>query len=389
MEMINGGTTCVVDHAHLNYGADYNASAISATVASGLRSIYGYCPTARVESWNPLVMNNNILADDVINNLEELASAAPFGDGRVTLGVAFDAWFLPKPSIISLFDKVAKLGIRTITSHSVRTPSFGASGSLPKLIDSYGLLDDRFLLSHSNNMTPEEVELCHSKGFWISSTPGTELQMAHGSPVCFDDKIGVQSKCSLGVDCHSNNSGDLMTQMRLALQSARGRSNEQFNMNDKDPRSAYKTVEEAFNLGTIQGARAVHMQDQIGSIAVGKVADLIIFDATSVAMVCAAQHDPVAAIVLHSSPADVDTVIVGGHIRKRNGRLVPVCLDDVGRSIAGKETLEWKEIARELVEGRKEIQKKIDTHDVEDARKVTVARLHIDESKIRHRVDDI
>ncbi|KAG9892370.1 Metallo-dependent hydrolase, partial [Aureobasidium melanogenum] len=140
LEMVNGGTTCVVDHAHLNYGPEYNASAISATVASGIRSIYGYCPTARAASWNPLVMDNNILADDVINNLEELASTAPFGDGRVTLGFAFDGWFLPKQSVISLFDKVAKLGIRTITSHSVRTPSFGASNSLPKLINSYGLL---------------------------------------------------------------------------------------------------------------------------------------------------------------------------------------------------------------------------------------------------------
>lgn len=151
----------------------------------------------------------------------------------------------------------------------------------------------------------------------------------------------------------------------------------------------YKTVEEAFNLGTIQGARAVHMQDQIGSIAVGKVADLVIFDATSVAMVCAAQHDPVAAIVLHSSPTDVDTVIIDGHVRKRNGRLLPVHLDDVGRSIAGKETLEWKEVAKALVRGREGIQKKIDTHDVENARKVTVERLHIDESKICQKIDDI
>lgn len=151
----------------------------------------------------------------------------------------------------------------------------------------------------------------------------------------------------------------------------------------------YKTVEEAFNLGTIQGARAVHMEDRIGSIAVGKIADLVIFDATSVAMVCAAQHDPVAAIVLHSSIADVDSVIVDGNFRKRNGRLLPVHLDDVGRSIADKETLEWKEVAKALVKGRERIQEKIDTHDVENARKVTVERFHIDESKIRDKIDDI
>lgn len=131
------------------------------------------------------------------------------------------------------------------------------------------------------------------------------------------------------------------------------------------------------------------MQDRIGSIAVGKTADIVIFDATSVAMVCAAQHDPVAAIVLHSSPADVDTVIIDGHVRKRDGRLLPVHLDDFGQSIADKGTLEWKEVAKALVKGREVIQKKIDTHDVENARKVTIERFHIDESKICHKVDDI
>lgn len=226
MEMINGGTTTVVDHAHINYGPRYNSSAILATAASGIRSIYAYCPTPRIASWNPLKMEPNLLADFVIEDLQKLASEAPFGCGRITLGFAFDGWFLPKEVILSLFAKVNHLDIRTITAHYVRTASLFSSRSLPELLDDYGLLDGRFLLSHSNHMTSKDIELCHSKGFWISSTPETESQMAHGTPICFDDEIGLQGRCSLGVDCHSNNSGDLLFQMRLALQSARGRSNE-------------------------------------------------------------------------------------------------------------------------------------------------------------------
>lgn len=176
----------------MNYGPEYNANAISATVASGTRSVYGYCPTPRVKSWNPLVFDNNMLADSGIDSFEELAAAAPFGDGRVTLGFAFDGWFLPKEMVMPLFERVAKHGIHTITSHSVRTPTKCAFGSFPELIDSYGLLDERFLFSHSNNMTPKEIELCHSKKFSISSTPDTELQMAHGSPICFDDEAGAR-----------------------------------------------------------------------------------------------------------------------------------------------------------------------------------------------------
>ena len=226
LEMTHAGTTTVVDHAHINYSPEHSINAISATVASGIRSVFCYCPTPRVASWNPLELSNNMLEDFVIDTFEDLAVKGPFGDGRVTLGFAFDGWFLPKEVILPLFDRVAKHGIRTITCHSVRNATMGGFASLPELLDSYGLLDERILMSHSTNMTSKEAGLCHSKKFSISSTPDSELQMAHGSPVCFDDELGLQSRCSLGVDCHSNNSGDLVSQMRLALQYARGRSNE-------------------------------------------------------------------------------------------------------------------------------------------------------------------
>lgn len=153
-----------------------------------------------------------------------------------------------------------------------------------------------------------------------------------------------------------------------------------------DPRRAYKKVEEVLNLGTIQGARALKMEDQIGSIAVGKLADLVIFDATSVSMVCAAQHDPVAAIVLHSSPADIDMVVVGGEFRKRDKRLLRVHLDDDARSIANKDTLEWEEIAMQLISTRERIQEEIDKHDIEEARAATIKAFHVDESRIAERL---
>lgn len=48
--------------------------------------------------------------------------------------------------------------------------------------------------------------------------------MGQGLPVCFRDDM--KDQCSLGVDCHSNNSSDMITQMRLGLQSARAIRNE-------------------------------------------------------------------------------------------------------------------------------------------------------------------
>jgi cytosine/adenosine deaminase-related metal-dependent hydrolase len=74
---------------------------------------------------------------------------------------------------------------------------------------------------------------------------------------------------------------------------------------------------DALMMGTLRGARALCMEKDIGSIEVGKKADLMIFDALSPAMACAAQHDPVMAIVPPSTIRDINTVLVDGEVRKK------------------------------------------------------------------------
>lgn len=132
------------------------------------------------------------------------------------------------------------------------------------------------------------------------------------------------------------------------------------------------SVEEAFNLATIQGARAMKMADRIGSIAEGKRADLVIFDGNSPAMICAGMQDPVAAVILHSSPADVDTVIVDGVVRKRNGRLRDVELDAAAKAVAKQESVSWTDVARSLLRSRERIERESSRMDVRDAQEKTM-----------------
>lgn len=211
--------------------------------------------------------------------------------------------------------------------------------------------------------------------------------MAMTLPVAFQDKLGIQSQCSLGIDCQSNNSASIVSEMRLLLQSSRNAYNEEFVKEWKLPKKINKTVEEAFNMGTIQGARAIGMQDKIGTLAVGKKADILIFDGQSPSMVCAAQHDPVAAVVLHSSPADIEVVIVDGVVRKRNWTLDEVNItadakqlwDGVGET---GDKFAWKEVSRELIKRRVELQKKVEKLDMDAATKGVIQLFHIDESLI-------
>lgn len=256
------------------------------------------------------------------------------------------------------------------------------------MLKSYGLLDSSILFSHATNSTPEDGKLLLESNSHVSCTPSTELQMALGIPVAFQENLGIQSQCSVGIDCHSNGSASIVSELRLLLQSARGMENHRFLKAGVEPKEINKTVEEAFNIGTIGGARAVNMQDQIGSIKVGKKADLVIWDMLSPSMVCAAEHDPVAAIVLHSSTHDVQTVIVDGVVRKRDGKLVDIDVS-AGKEIwsgVAKESLTWSDVARELIVRRKVMQEKIEKLDMAEARKGLIQAMYLDESKIVEKI---
>ncbi|KAJ7706690.1 hypothetical protein B0H17DRAFT_1156326 [Mycena rosella] len=376
MEAIDGGTTMVVDHAHINHSADHSESALSATVASGIRSYFCYCPVpqTRAASWAPFKFetSSSSVPDWAATQLADLAAKQPFGNGRVRLGVGFDAYYLPQDVVISIFQNARSAGVKLFTSHYVRNALMGQH-SLVNLLDSYGLLKDDILLSHANQALPEDAIQLIAEHAHVSSTPDTELQMAHGAPVCF--RPDLHKIASLGVDCHSNNSGDMLTQMRLALQSARGTRNQQFVARGKQPRTVHPTAEQAFNLGTIMGARAVGMGAEIGSLRVGKLADLVIFDGESPGMVCAAAHDPVAAIVLHASVRDIETVIVDGRIRKFGGKLCAVEVENATE-------VGWPEVAAKLLHSRRRLQEMIETADMDGAREGIIKLFHIDPNNI-------
>lgn len=226
-------------------------------------------------------------------------------------------------------------------------------------LEGYGLLDSSILFSHATNVALSDVALIKSANAYISSTPSTELQMM-GSCMAFSPTHDFQSHASLGIDCHSATSGSLVSEMRLLLQSARGIHNSVLSDAGKIPAHVNKTVMEAFNLATVSGARAIGEEANIGSLAEGKLADIIIFDALSPAMIGAAQQDPVAAIVLHSSPADIDMLIVDGVIRKDNGKLrkVEIAADDA-KWAGNKTTLTWSDVAKEIIVRRKVIAEKL------------------------------
>lgn len=142
------------------------------------------------------------------------------------------------------------------------------------------------------------------------------------------------------------------------------------------------TVAEAYNLATIRGARAAKMGDRVGSIAEGKQADLVIFSGTSPGMVGAAQHDPVAAIILHSNPSDIEYVLVDGVVRKRAGKLVNVDVDKRAQGHIEQLKLSWEDVASQVIKRREVLQKRIEQIDMPAATEALIDQWYLDRSKL-------
>jgi cytosine/adenosine deaminase-related metal-dependent hydrolase len=389
LEGVAAGTTTVVDHAHVTCSPDHAKLAIAATASVGIRSVFCYTPIMRVKQFNPLIYYPNPFEDWVMQTFDELADKGPFGEGRVKLGFAFDLFFLPPEMIKSLFAQVKNKGVKTITCHGSVS-----LGNIVKSLHDLGLLDESIIISHGGVIRSADAELIKAAGAHLSSTPSSELQMAMGRPYCFDasfidggatgDAIGLQDNASLGVDCHTITGGSILTEARIALQNARHIFNEYYMKQGRVPRTVPEnlSVEAAFNLATIKGAEAANMSNEVGRIAEGYKADLVIFDALSPSMVAAAQHDPVASIILHSTPADIDTVIVDGIIRKEGGKLLPVSVDGAARQVTGETILDWTTVARKVVSSRANMQEEIDKIEFVEASNALHKLFYVDESRI-------
>ncbi|GAD92869.1 conserved hypothetical protein [Paecilomyces variotii No. 5] len=368
LESLDSGVTTVVDHAHMTYSADHATAGINASASSGLRIFFCYTAIPRVKEWSSsqLEYEDEVFPEWWHTQLESLARSQPFGDGRVYLGLGFDSWKLPEKDIIDLWTKCRESGIKLFTTHYVvnATP-----GKFPFPQES-GLLKPDLILSHSTGAPDEDYKIIREHGAFVSSTPDTELQMGLGYPVAFRDDI--KSNASFGVDLHSNNSADILTQLRIGMQYARAIEDEKRVRNGGHPAVNIK-VQEAFNLGTIQGAKAVGMEDKIGSLAEGKLADIVIFDTRSPAMVGAAEEDPLAALVLHASVRDIDTVIVDGKIRKENKTLRPIEVQGAPKFGSGTQ-IKWADVVDEMLASRAVIKKRSESQSVDVAREVLYRR---------------
>ncbi len=180
-----------------------------------------------------------------------------------------------------------------------------------------GLLGPNFIGVHAVHMNDAEIELLAQHGCHVAHCPSSNLKLASGlAPVTQLMRAGVN--LGLGTDgAASNNRLDLFAEMRLAALLAKGVSGD----------AAALPAAAALQMATLDGARALNLDSQIGSIVPGKRADLVAVDLH--ALSSQPVFDPVSDLVYVAGREHVTHVWVDGILKLNERRLVGLDTDDL------------------------------------------------------------
>jgi 5-methylthioadenosine/S-adenosylhomocysteine deaminase len=323
LEALNAGVTTTADYCHNLLSEDHASEAIRGLRESGIRAVWSYgfnyppLPTLPFKSFDERLAHFQRLAASEFSSRDQL----------VTLGVApaeLPLWESEDQGVAQ-FRAARECAARLIWHCNGTT--MGVPPSEIAHLHRLGLLADDIVFAHMHFTTPDEWKLLQDVGAQIAFTPDTELQMGMDWP---STNVAIEHGLtpSYGADIVSNNSADLLIQLRMALQIARAQANEHWGGQFYD--GVTLKCADALAWGTINGARALGLDSITGSLTPGKDADLIMVETNSLSMVGWDKGNPEGSIILQSSVADIDTVMVRGKMVKQRGRM----LADTGRAIS-------------------------------------------------------
>ncbi|WGI16642.1 amidohydrolase [Methanonatronarchaeum sp. AMET-Sl] len=171
-----------------------------------------------------------------------------------------------------------------------------------ELLHEVGLLNKNTVCAHAVHLTEKDIDLIANSGAIVSHNPTSNMKLASGiAPI--PELLSKDVSIALGTDgAASNNSLDLFSEMKLAALLHKS--------SKMDPTTV--PAEEALKMATINGAKAFGLEDSLGSIEVGKKADLVIIDSESPGMT--PRHNVISNLVYSTTNRDVETVIIDGDI---------------------------------------------------------------------------
>ena len=315
-EMLRGGTTCFADMYH------FYERGVEAMIETGIRA----CPAAVLLGFLPEPERR------IANGLAFVREFNGAGNGRITPFVGpHSLYTCNREQWRALIEGARDIGV-PIHTHVAETKReveevTAAWGAPPvETLEKIGALDGPLVAAHCVYLSEHEQEIVRrhrdnagATHFRVAHNPTSNLKLASGiAPVPRYLEAGIT--VGLGPDgTASNNRLDMWHEMRLAALLHKATTG--------DP--TVISARQALCMATIEGARCLNLADSIGSLELGKRADITILDFDKPHLYPC--HNVVSQLVYAAGAADVDTVLVDGQIRVRGSRFRQI---DVARVCA-------------------------------------------------------
>jgi 5-methylthioadenosine/S-adenosylhomocysteine deaminase len=304
LEMIKGGTTTYVD---MYYFEDAIADE---TARAGMRAVLG-------ETLIDFPAPDNKTWDAGIAYTERFAAKWK-GHALITPAIAPHAAYTVSTDHLKQAHSFSeRFGIPLII-HAAEDPAevktiqerYGSSSVA--YLERIGLLDERVIAAHMIWPTADDIATLARRKVGVAHCPQSNMKLAGGAaPVPQMLKAGVA--VGLGTDgAASNNDLSLWEEMDTAAKLHK--------LTSQNP--TVINAREALEMATIRGARAIHQEKEIGSVEIGKRADLIIVGMDSVHQT--PLYNVYSQLVYATKASDVETVMVNGRVVMRNRRVLTI-----------------------------------------------------------------
>lgn len=296
---INAGVTTLLDWSHIGNSPAHTDAAIEGLKESGVRGVYAYGGGAAGPQ-NQFPGDIRRLRKQYFSSTDQLLTLA------MATGVNVGDW------------KVAREVGAPITVHLL------GANALASVKDAVGP-DVTYV--HCNNLAAADWQLIASSGGNVSIACPIEMEMGHGVPA-IQEALDHGIRPSLSTDVETQMPGEFFSQMRSVFTLQRMMVMERQRAGQQNlPRLL--TTREVIEFATIEGAKDTSLDRKVGTLTPGKEADIILLRMDQINVMPV--NNVYGAIVLAMDTNNVDTVIIGGKIVKRQGKLVGVDLDRIRR----------------------------------------------------------
>lgn len=306
LEAVRSGVTTIVDYMQVHPVAELSDAEIDVLLDMGVRLVYGrgFRNSGRDSGFPPELIEET---DAVFSDILRLKNKYERPDlmTRIWLAPA-GVWAL---SLAGLREtgSFAKQYSAPVTMHMYETGSDEAvcrkkfNQSALACFEESGLLDTHLLAVHCVKMGEAELAAFQAHGVYISHNPVSNMYLASGvAPVPVMRKMGMP--IGLGTDgAASNNCNDMLEVLKSTALLHK--------VACCDPLAM--TAQEVLEMATIEAARCIGMEQEIGSIEVGKKADFFVMNPGRCPRTCPV-HDPVASLVYSAGTRAIEKVVING-----------------------------------------------------------------------------